>query len=214
MQIDRLMKAINPNHVEKKNGLAYIQQHQARAEMIRIFGPTGWDSQVLDMELLYERELTKGDYQYPKNGDGRPYFITCYKASVRVRIRDYWGNELAQFIEYHAEENAPLPNRGEAHAMAITSVESYALRRALIGLGDRLGLGLYDGGSLAPLVVGSLVTVDPDSPLFVDKKSEGDKGDAAPEQKPVSDRQRHFKKDSAPTSGSAADPLPGEEDRA
>ncbi len=32
-------------------------------------------------------------------------------------------------------------------------------------LGDRLGLGLYDNGSKAPLVKGSLILDDPESPL-------------------------------------------------
>ncbi len=50
--------------------------------------------------------------------------------------------------------------------MAITSVESYALRRAAIGLGDRLGLGLYDNGETKPLVKGTLQLTDPESPWF------------------------------------------------
>lgn len=40
--------------------------------------------------------------------------------------------------------------------MAMTSVESYAMRRAAIGLGDRFGLGLYNKGALTPLVRGTL----------------------------------------------------------
>jgi len=50
--------------------------------------------------------------------------------------------------------------------MAITSVESYALRRAAIGLGDRLGLGLYNDGKADPLVRGTLQLTDKDSPLW------------------------------------------------
>lgn len=160
-QVERLMQAIDPNHVEKKQGLSYIAQHQARAEMTRIFGPGNWDSDAVDMSLLYE-------YEKPGTGNNsnKTYYIACYKAKVIVNIRDYWGRPVATFGEYHVEENVPLPNRGEAHAMAVTSVESYALRRSLIGLGDRLGLGLYDGGSLAPLVRGTLLLTDPDSPLY------------------------------------------------
>jgi hypothetical protein len=67
--------------------------------------------------------------------------------------------------EYHVEENAPLPNRGEAHAMAVTSAQSYALRRAALNLGDNMGLHLYSGGSTAPLVANTLALVDPESPL-------------------------------------------------
>lgn len=56
--------------------------------------------------------------------------------------------------------------------MAITSVESYALRRAAIGLGDRLGLGLYNDGKLEPLVRGSLQLSDKDSPLYREPSEE------------------------------------------
>lgn len=167
-QVERLTKAIDPNHVENKRGMSYIAQHQARAEMNRIFGFGNWDSQVDEMNLLYETILEQGHPQYPKNAKGgAPYFVAAYKAAVTVNIRDYWGNHIATFREYHVEENAPLPNRGEAHAMAVTSVESYALRRALIGLGDRLGLGLYNNGQVHPLVLGTLQLTDKESPLYI-----------------------------------------------
>ena len=64
--------------------------------------------------------------------------------------------------------------------MAVSSVESYALRRAVISLGDRLGLGLYDGGSSAALVRGTLQTVDPESPLYISNEEvEAEKAEAA-----------------------------------
>lgn len=157
MQIKRLSKAIDPNHVESKRGLAYMAQHEVRAELTRIFGFGNWDSKVESMDLLWEDTYEK---------DGKTYYRACYQASVRLTIRDYWGNEVCSFVEWHAEANSGLPDRGEAYAMAITSVESYALRRAAIGLGDRLGLGLYDGGKITPLVKGTLQTLDPDSPQF------------------------------------------------
>ncbi len=169
-QIARLSKAIDPNHVEKKQGMSYMAQHEVRAELTRIFGYGNWDSQVEQMDLLYETELNQGNPQYPNKGNGRPYYVTCYRAAVRLTIRDYEGNVVASFVEYHAEENAPLPNRGEAHAMAITSVQSYALRRAAIGLGDRLGLGLYNEGKTLPLVKGTLQSIDPESPQYVEKE--------------------------------------------
>jgi hypothetical protein len=171
-QVARLSKAIDPNHVESKQGLAYMAQHEVRAELTRIFGYGNWDTQVESMDLLYETQLNQGDSQYPAKGNGKPYWVVAYRACVRLNIRDYQGKPIASFVEYHAEENAPLPNRGEAHAMAITSVESYALRRAAIGLGDRLGLGLYDGGKILPLVKGTLQSIDEESPQYV-KKEEG-----------------------------------------
>lgn len=158
-QVRRLQRGIDPSHVDQKQKLSYMGQHEVRAELTRIFGYGNWDSQVESMQLLWEAEGTSADGK-------KVMYRACYMASVRLTIRDYWGNQVCSFVEYHAEANSNLPDRGEAHAMAVTSVESYALRRAAIGLGDRLGLGLYDGGSTAPLVRGTLQLTDPESPLF------------------------------------------------
>ena len=184
-QVERLMTAIDPEHVESKRGLSYIAQHQARAEMTRVFGVGNWDSEVTEMTLVYEYEQ-KGSADDGGSGGKnmeKSYYIACYRAGVRVNIRDYWGRPVASFLEYHVEANSPLPNRGEAHAMAVTSVESYALRRALLGLGDRLGLGLYDKGSLLPLVKNTLQLIDEASPLYRPKaqgESTQPAGQAAP----------------------------------
>lgn len=167
-QILRLVTAIEPAHVENKRGMSYMAQFEVRAELTRIFGFGNWDSEVEVMECLYEMPLREGDEQFPNSAKdkSKTYWIAAYRAAVRLTIRDYWGREVCSFLEYHVEENAPLPNRGEAHAMAMTSVESYALRRAAIGLGDRLGLGLYDKGSTAPLVMRTLQLDDPESPTY------------------------------------------------
>jgi len=161
-QIGRLLKAIDPNHVDKKQGkLTYMAQHEVRAELTRIFGYGNWDAQTEEMAFLWESSQEK---------DGKEYWRACYMARVRVNIRDYWGNPVASFVGAHAEANSILPDRGEAHAMAVTSVESYALRRAVISLGDRLGLGLYDKGSTQALVKGTLQTADPESPQYIDEE--------------------------------------------
>lgn len=164
--MSRLVKAIDPSHVDKKQKLSYMAQHEVRAELTRIFGYGNWDSQVEKMDFLWEDTYEK---------DNKTYYRACYAASVRLNVRDYWGNPVCSFVEYHAEANSGLPDRGEAHAMAITSVESYALRRAAIGLGDRLGLGLYDDGKTAPLVKGTLQMTDPESPLYVSKEKKDPK---------------------------------------
>lgn len=184
-QLERLRQAIDPGFVEKKQSLSYMAQHEVRAELTRIFGYGNWDTQVESMEFLWEYEVRPGeghpDYPKEKNGTekagGKIYYRACYKAAVRLNIRDYWGNEVCSFVEFHAEANSVLPDRGEAHAMAITSVESYALRRAAIGLGDRFGLGLYDKGSTQALVRNGLQFVDVDSPHYKapDPKVEAEK---------------------------------------
>lgn len=151
-QIAELVKPINAAYVQAKQSQSYLSQHQARAEMNRIFGYGNWSSHVREMQLMYEERMHRNDGHpsFPKNGKADIYWISGYAALVEVEIRDLWGMPITSFSEWHAEENAPQPNRGEARAMAMTSVESYALRRALIGLGDRLGLGLYNGGSKNP----------------------------------------------------------------
>jgi hypothetical protein len=141
-QIEELVKAINPAYVAKKGSNTYLAHHQARAEMNRIFGYGNWDVQISDTEMIYETaepsDKAKGGY----------YYRACYRGKSIVTVRDLWGMEVAHYEGVHAEANSNLPDRGEAHATALTSLESYALRRALINLGDRFGLGLYNGGSM------------------------------------------------------------------
>ncbi|WNT45304.1 hypothetical protein SEA_BABYDOTZ_51 [Microbacterium phage BabyDotz] len=141
-QIEELVKGINTLYVQAKQGKSYLAQHQARAEMNRIFGYGNWDVIDDDPVVIYENFG-------PTGNDKKERWTVAYRMKVTVNIRDLWGMPVATFTGMHAEENAPQPQRGEAHALAITSVQSYALRRALINLGDRFGLGLYNGGSVA-----------------------------------------------------------------
>lgn len=158
-QMDQLVMAINAAYVQQKQSNSYLAHHQARAEMNRIFGYLNWDEEVEDMKFAYEEIITdSNDPRWPKERDkvtpkkssSGAYYITGYEGVVRVTVRDLWGMPLATYREYHFEENAIQPQRGEARSLAMTSVASYALRRALINMGDRFGLGLYNRGSQAP----------------------------------------------------------------
>ncbi len=166
-QIELLLRPVPESVIISKQGQSYVPAHEVKAQLTRVFGPGGWDHTIHDVAVLYETKLEQGDNQYPKNGKGQPYYVTCYRVACTLRVRDYEGNLVATTTEYHAEENAPLPNRGEAHAMALTSAESYALRRAALDLGDAMGLHLYDSGRKGALIRGSLVIrKDPDAPLY------------------------------------------------
>jgi len=157
-QIMRLLTPRPGSVFESKQNNTYIPTHEVKAELTRIFGPGNWDHTIHDVTLLYETEITSGHPQFPRNASAdRVYWVACYRTACTLRIRDYDGNDVAATTEYHAEENAPLPNRGEAHAMALTSAQSYALRRAALDFGDSFGLHLYDKGSKFPLIKGSLV---------------------------------------------------------
>jgi len=157
-QIKRLLSPVLPSRVEKVRGQSYVPQFEVRAELSRVFGFGNWESRIHDMTLIYEEpEEREG---------GKVYWKVCYRCACTLTVRDYHGAPVAEFTEWHAEESAPQPSRGEAHALAVTSVESYALRRAAINLGDTFGLHLYREGQLGPLIKGTLQQSDPDSPMF------------------------------------------------
>lgn len=157
-QIQRLLTPVRMDRIEQVRGQSYVPQFEVRAELSRVFGPGNWDSHIHDMTLIYEHEDVR------TNGT---YWKVCYRCACTLTVKDYEGNPVCQYTEWHAEESAPQPSRGEAHALALTSVESYALRRAAINLGDTFGLHLYRNGQTSPLVKGTLATTDSDSPLYV-----------------------------------------------
>jgi recombination DNA repair RAD52 pathway protein len=157
-QIKRLLTPVLPSRVEKVRGNTYIPQFEARAELNRVFGFGNWDSLIHSVALIYETE--------EEGNDGKFRWKVCYRAACTLTIRDFDGTPVCEHTEWHAEESAPQPSRGEAHALALTSVESYALRRAAINLGDAFGLHLYKDGQMSPLIKGTLQTTDVDSPMY------------------------------------------------
>jgi hypothetical protein len=164
-QVKRLLTPVRGDRLEKKQGLTYVPQQEVRAELIRTFGPGRTDHTMSEPVMLYETKLVAGDVQFPKTAKATEYWVVAYMVGCTLRAYDYAGFLVYECTEYHVEECAPLPNRGEAHAMAVTSAQSYALRRAALNLGDNMGLHLYAGGSTAPLVANTLALVDPESPL-------------------------------------------------
>lgn len=156
-QINRLLTPVRASRIEQVRGNSYLPQFEARAELNRVFGFGNWDSDIHNMTCIYEDNYEK---------DGKTYWKVCYRCACTLTIRDFDGNEVCTYTEWHAEESAPQPSRGEAHALALTSVESYALRRAAINLGDTFGLHLYRDGQTAALIKGTMQLTDQSSPLY------------------------------------------------
>lgn len=146
-QVERGMKPVRADRLEVLKGLSYVPAEEVRAELTRQFGVGSWDSQVVDLTLLFENTAT--------SKAGSEVWDVCYRAGVQLRVRDYDGRPIAEFIEYHMSSSRH-PDRGEAHGNAMTAASSYALRRCAIGLGDNYGLHLYAKGSTDPLVRGTL----------------------------------------------------------
>ena len=142
-QKEILLKGINANRIAKRQGgggrsLSYLEAWDVKAHLIRIFGFGEWSWDVSQAELAFESE---------SNGK----WNVGYKVVGKLHIH----STQATYTEA-AVGSATLPQRGEAHDMAIKTAESDALKRAAINLGDQFGLSLYNNGAVAPVVVKTL----------------------------------------------------------
>jgi len=178
-QVKRLLTPVRPDRIERVKGMSYIPQYEVRAELNRVFGFGNWDSNIHSVSLVYEEPEDRTPAKAEKQVF---YWRVCYRCACTLTIRDYDGKLICEYTEWHAEESAPQPSRGEAHALALTSVESYALRRAAINLGDTFGLHLYRNGQVQALVKGTLQTTDKESPLYQETPAQAQNHDLTPEQ--------------------------------
>lgn len=141
-QYEQLLKPLNESRVAKRGQagrqLSYLEAWDVKAHLIRIFGFGGWSWDVITTDLAFEAER-----------DGK--WNVGYKVLGRLIIAQL----DCQYSEA-AVGSATLPQRGEAHDMAIKTAESDALKRAAINLGTQFGLSLYNNGSLRDVVVKTL----------------------------------------------------------
>lgn len=138
-QIEQLLKPINTSRISQRRGgggksLSYLEAWDVKAHLIRVFGYGEWSSDVLSAELAFEQEVGSN-------------WNVAYKVILRLRV----SATGATYTEA-AVGTASLPQRGEAHDMAVKTAESDALKRAAINLGDQFGLSLYNDGSTQPVV--------------------------------------------------------------
>lgn len=142
-QHDQLLKPLNESRVAKRGQagrqLSYLEAWDVKAHLIRIFGFGGWNAEVLESNLAFEDKNEKGQWN------------VGYKVTLRLHIP-----ALDCTYTEAAVGSASLPQRGEAHDMAIKTAESDALKRAAINLGTQFGLSLYNNGSLRDVVVQTL----------------------------------------------------------
>lgn len=152
-QVLQLLKPIAPQRVGNDGkGHAAVPQQDIRAHLTRVFGFGGWDTTILTSELVFETPRTGDDGQVrPTTG-----WDVCYRVSMRLTVKDQDGNPVATY-EDSAADTAENQKRGAAHGLALRSAVSLALKRCAINLGDQFGLGLYNKGSLHPIVMGLVV---------------------------------------------------------
>jgi recombination DNA repair RAD52 pathway protein len=149
-QQEILLRGINQKRIAKRQqagrNLSYLEAWDVKAHLIRIFGFGGWSSEVLEAELAFESEK-----------DNK--WNVGYKVILALTIHGVDDEDgcWATYTEA-AIGSATLPQRGEAHDMAIKTAESDALKRAAINLGDQFGLSLYNNGSTEPVVIETLAS--------------------------------------------------------
>lgn len=139
-QKEQLLKPLNPVRVAKRSGgggkqLSYLETWDVKAHLIRIFGFGGWSWEVQSAELVFEQD-------------------TGGKWNVGYKVVGSLTIPALSFCTYTeaAIGSSTLPQRGEAHDMAVKTAESDAIKRAAINLGDQFGLSLYNNGATSAVV--------------------------------------------------------------
>ena len=143
-QQEILIGGLNQSRISQRKGgggkmLSYLEAWDVKAHLIRVFGFGGFSADVTSAELMFEAE------------EGNNWNVG-YKVILRLTIP-----ALGATYTEAAVGSASLPQRGEAHDMAVKTAESDALKRAAINLGDQFGLSLYNNGSLQPVVKATLI---------------------------------------------------------
>ena len=171
-QFEVLMSPLKAHRVSQRkqagHNLSYLEAWDVKAHLTRVFGFCNWDGEVLACDLAFEDA---------PEGENKNYRIG-YRVVYRLKIRDEDGCLLCTHTEA-AVGFASLPQRGEAHDMAIKTAESDALKRAAINLGTQFGLSLYDRGSLKDVI--GMTLVHPQeagnvAPEALPERSEGTEG--------------------------------------
>lgn len=151
-QVGQLLQPIRPQRVlSDGKGHSHVSQQDITAHLIRMFGFGNFDVEVLDSGLVFETERHD-----PKTGESNNRWDVCYKALVRLTVRNPDGEQVA-FYENGSMGTAQNQSRGDGHDLAYKSAISLSIKRAAIALGDQFGLSLYNKGQVAPLVIKTLV---------------------------------------------------------
>lgn len=137
---------------------SYLEAWDVRRTLIRVFGYIGFSADVIGCEQVFEEETT--------TSNGKPAWHVAYRVTMCLAI-----GRSATYTEV-AIGAATLPDRGQAHDMAVKTAESDALKRCAINLGTQFGLSLYQNGSTTDVVKWTLdgeapveATETPDEPV-------------------------------------------------
>lgn len=208
-QHEQLLKPLHGSRVAKRTQsgkqLSYLETWDVKAHLNRIFGFTGWSWEVTQAEIAFEGTVI--------SNKGTEQWNVGYKVVGTLRVAG------AMYAEA-AVGSASLPSRGDAHDMAIKTAESDALKRAAICLGDQFGLSLYNNGSIAPVVKGTLYSPEIANQAVIKMRDAIHEVIQTPElevvavEAPVSDSEPSESPEAASHGETAPDPAPAAQEAA
>lgn len=181
-QLDQLLTPLHKDRVSKEGGRAHLEAWDVRRWLIRIFGFTGWDFEVLETALVYDRVDVRQDEDRLK-----VRATAVYRVTGRLIVKDENGAELGHWDDGATGDGVNMPSVGDAHDFALKTAMSQALKRCAVNLGDQFGLGLYDHGKIDPVVLRTLLSA-PDQPMPTDPPVVPETSADEPQERPV---QRH-----------------------
>jgi recombination DNA repair RAD52 pathway protein len=134
-QIEVLLRPLHPGRVSTRTQggttLSYVEAHDVKATLSRVFGFGGFDAEVIDTKVLSITSVEKG---------GKDQWTVLATSTVRLTIHATG----AVYAETAAASQVG-PQVGEVCDFAIKTASSDALKRCAIYLGTQFGLSLYAG---------------------------------------------------------------------
>jgi recombination DNA repair RAD52 pathway protein len=163
-QVEALLRPIDQGRVLRTQGFNYLEQHDVRRWLTRIFGFARWSMAVNNVTLIDATE------RHNDAGELTGKWDVIYRATVTLTVCAPDGEVLANYTDVATGDSQNTPLIG-AHDLALKSAVSGALKRAAVSLGDQFGLSLYWDGQEAfttkvkRVAVGGQHTPEDDTPL-------------------------------------------------
>lgn len=135
--------------------LSYVEAHDIKATLIRVFGFLGFSADVLDAKIVQVREVETFPQHVQRGGQkaGEPKTpVVIAQSTVRLTIHGYGpdGGDVT-YTETAVGSNSGY-DIGDVADNAIKSASSDALKRCAIYLGTQFGLSLYNRGQRNEIV--------------------------------------------------------------
>jgi recombination DNA repair RAD52 pathway protein len=148
-QVDLLLKDLHPARVSKRQqggaSLSYLEAHDVRATLIRVFGFGNFSVETTRAEVI---DISR------RNPDGTGHYVVTAVAQASVTI-----HATGAIYSDVAAASQVGPVLGDTMDFAVKTAASDAMKRCCTNLGTQFGLSLYASGATRDQV---RFTVDPD----------------------------------------------------